>query len=888
VVTDGDDPGNPPLVEIERPREPAARPIGDSILISASAEDDVGLDSILFGGIAFRGDADLGTDTIVSRYVSKMVRFDTTTKDTTVTRYLNATADNAREVAVLFAIAYDTQGNIAADSLQVTIGGPKVEFLTIEENQQVQAGLSLNLQVEAKDPEGILDLKIEVTGAFEETILIPFNPPLDSIRVDTAVVIPADVDGMVEVTATARNGLDVPGQDGPIVLQVVNSTTGDLTPPSVTLKTEGSPRLELTDGIVVTVSGTDDTQGSGVASVGYTVKAISPERGDTLVQSDAVTYSPARTGKQETSFTFNPFNVDPLNLPDTLIYEVTGWALDGAGNCSAAVASGASMDLPCGTYAGDRIAQGRSGLRVDGVVVAGRTVALPAGGQIMDAVVDTIRKTLLLSNIQRNRVEVFRLEDEEFGSAIGVGSEPWGMTLNRAQDQLLVANSGGTNLSIVDLEEERELEQQRFFAPDAVIFDLELKDTDSGFSFVIYPYPTPETPSFSDRPQFVAVDKYGNIIYSTKTTSVGDIGTARKAYVATAGSRPEVKLFVEHGENSQSEDFWAIAHIDSIGAGIDTISIDDEGNVLVAAGLTFYDHVPGSPTNIVSATSNTSIGDPVENAWADLASQGSDIYVDPGTRWNIPSFGFADTTYVTASGDGGWVLIGEGATAPVGRVMMYRASQQDTTDLSSTLRVWDELINAADFVSGIGLNYDGTLGVARGSSAYFFDTELQLNGVVDLSEGGGGSGAALHPLHANQKTLENYSGVYRPDTHLAFVGTGDGNVDIVDTFKFTRIGQVTLRDKIVGPLRAVLPFPEDNAGLTCPSIPVQASGGVTIGNAIRLYENEEFTTPIGVDGGTDEACIVVKLFATTSAEGVVVVPVRKSDILKYHPNREGN
>jgi hypothetical protein len=36
---------------------------------------------------------------------------------------------------------------------------------------------------------------------------------------------------------------------------------------------------------------------------------------------------------------------------------------------------------------------------------------------------------------------------------------------------------------------------------------------------------------------------------------------------------------------------------------------------------------------------------------------------------------------------------------------------------------------------------------------------------------------------------------------------------------------------------------------------------------------------------TDDSCIVVNLFAITSAGGVVVVPVRKSEILKYHPNR---
>lgn len=883
--------GAPPQVEIEEPEEPAARPVGDSVLIRARASDDAGVDSVLFGGVAFRGDSDLGTDTIVSRYFSKMVRFDAPSRDTTVSRYLNAHPDDTRETAVLFAIAYDSQGNLSADSVQVILGGPSVRFLTIQDDQQVQAGLSLNLQVEATDPEGILDLVIEVSGAFSNSIVIPFNPPMDTVRVDTAVVVPSGVTGIAEVTATARNGLDVTGQDGPVTLQIVSSGAEDEVLPTVTLAAAGNQRLETTDQISVTVSGEDDSQGSGITRVGYTVKAISPERGDTLVRFEEATFSPARTGQQTSTFKFRPFNVDTLHLPDTLVYEITGWAVDGNGNCAASVTADSPMDLPCTTLAtGERVADGRTGLRLTHITVAGRTVSLPSGGRIMDAAVDNTRGNLLLSNIQRNRVEIFRLAEERFGAAIGVGSEPWGLTLDRTGNQLLVANSGGTNISVVDLDLEREIEQQRFFSPDVVIFDVELKEGDSGFSFVISSYPTPEPPSFSDRPQYLAVDSFGNIIFSTRTSAVGDLGTARKAYFPPGGERSEVKLFVEHGVNAKAEDFWAVAHVDSITSGTDTLAVSvdtlaGDTTAFVVASVTFFDHVPGFPNSIIKATANTSTADPVENAWARMAAEGSDLYVEPGTRWNIPGFAFADTTFVTASGDGGWVLIGEGATTPTGRVMMYRASQYDTTDLSSNLRVWDELTNAADIVSGVGLNYDGTLGVARGNAAYFFDTQLQLNGVVDLTASGGGAGAALHPLHANQKTLENITGVYSPDTHLAFLGTAQGTIDIVDTFKFTRIGQITLRDQITGPLRAVLPTAEDNAGLSCGSVPVSSKNGLAIGQAVRIYQNEEFTAPIlGDGGGTDDACTVVKLFATTAADGVVVVPVRKADVFKYHPN----
>jgi len=875
-----------PTVEIQQPREPAARPVGDSVLIVAHASDDTGLDSLLFAGISFRGDASLGTDTTVIRYEPKMIRFDGSVGDTTVSRYLRATPDTTREASEIFVVAYDSNGNISSDTVQMTIGGPRVTFLTLEDDQQVQSGLSLNLQVEVADPEGVLDLVIQITGAFESTIEVPFNPPPLETLVDTAVVIPAGVTGAIEITATARNGLAVSGQDGPVTLEIVDFELGDETPPTVALTVSSTPRLELDDKVTVVVSGADDSQGSGIARAGYTVRAISPRRGVTVVETAERVFNPARTGNQAATFQFTPFNVDELALPDTLIFEITGWAYDGDGNCAAVVEAGTPSSLPCGTLPGGQTsALDRTGLAINRVMASGRTVQLPQGGLIMDAAVDTLRGNLLLSNMARNRVEVFRLGSETFGPAIGVGSEPWGLTLDRSGDRLLVANSGGTNLSLVDLDTERELEQERFFAPDAVIFDLELKDGDSGYQFIISPYPVPGGSAFSDRPQFVAVDSFGNLVFSTRATSVGEIGTARKAYFPEDADRPEVKLFVEHGANVLAEDFWAFAHIDSMGSGLDTVSVDGEGNVFYSAGITLFDHIPGFPDSIIQATGSTVELDPVENAYARLRALGSDVYIDAGARWNIPSFGYADTTFVTASGDGGWVLIGEGGTTPTGRVMMYRASQRDTTDLSSTLRVWDDVINAADVVRGVGLNYDGTLGVARGMSTYFFDTELQLNGRFEEAGTAGGTGAALHPLHADQKTLENFNGQYRPDTHLAFVGTSDGNIDVIDTYKFTRIGQVTLRDVITGPLRATLPFPGDNEGLSCPTIPVADQAGTPIGNAVQLYSGGEFTQPLGPEGVTDDSCVVVRLFAITSAGGVVVVPVRKSEILKYHPNR---
>ncbi|MSR35147.1 MAG: hypothetical protein EXR95_00690 [Gemmatimonadetes bacterium] len=68
-------------------------------------------------------------------------------------------------------------------------------------------------------------------------------------------------------------------------------------------------------------------------------------------------------------------------------------------------------------------------------------------------------------------------------------------------------------------------------------------------------------------------------------------------------------------------------------------------------------------------------------------------------------------------------------------------------------------------------------------------------------------------------------------------------------------------DIVQGPLRAVLLFPEDNAGLTCGTIPVTDQAGRTIGRAISIFENGDFDRPYPASAPTvtDDRRIVVKL-----------------------------
>jgi hypothetical protein len=850
-----------PTAKILLPRGDSlsAKPLGDSVLVTARLADNFGVRSVRLRGIAHRGNRDLGTDTVVTRFVERAITFSAGVKDTTISRYLRATPDSTKETAQIVVIAADSAGNQATDTVNLVLGGPDVEILDIVDGQSIQAGLALTARVRAQDPLGITQVRIEIR---------------------------ASALGPLQITAIARNSLDVSGQDGPLSMIVVPAGAGDTIRPVLKHISSAPARMELLDSVTVQVTGTD--VGGGVSKVGYTVLAISPKRGDTLVATDSAAFDPPRTGTVTRFFKFAPFNVDSLGLPDTLVYEVTSWMRDAQGNCAASIGLDSLVSLPCDTLAtGEVVARSRAGGRVTRSIVAGKTVLLPAGGKIMDAAVDTARKRLYLSNIGTNQLEVFDLVAERFNKAIGVGSEPWGVAFTRDNDSLWVANSGGANLSVVDLDAEREVDENRLLTPDVLLYNVELKTGEGSIQYIVTPLPQAQPPAFSDRPQFVAVDSFGNVIYSTKTSEIGDLGTARKAFFEDGWTRSEAKIFVEHGLLNPQEDFWALAHIDSIETGVDTLGVDSLGVVTIAATMAIYDHVPGFPDQVIVGLAKSDQVGAVEVAAAELVAAGSDVRVVPGHTWNIPNLAFKDTTYVAASGDGGWVGIGEGGADPVGRVLMYRAAPGFITGLSRWIQVSNLLNNPSEEVRGLGLNYDGTMAVVRGRQAAYFVTPADLitQGQTLIPNALQGSGAALHPLHANARTLDNLAGQYRPDTHLAFVASGDRTVDIIDTQRFTRVGRLYIRDVVTGPLRAVLPFPADNAGNTCAAMPITDRAGRYIGDAIQIYEGGSFNAPIAPDGITQDRCVVMKLFGTTSAGGVVVIDVRKADVFREHPAR---
>ena len=440
-----------PVVSISSPRGDSlsAKPLGDSVFVSTHITDNVGIRSVRMYGVAERGDAALGTNEVVSRFNEKVITLPAGVKDTTLTRYLIPTADTVKETAFIVVEAADSTGNFSADTVNLILGGPDVQLLDMENGQSVQAGLNLTARVHANDPLGIISIRVNVGGAFKATVVKTISPAADSAVMDTVIAIPAGITGQITVTAIARNNLDVAGQDGPVTLNVVSSGIGDTVAPRLKQTVTANDRMELKDYLTITVTGADNSQGSGVATVGYTVLGISPTRGDTAYRTSSTSYPPPRTGTVTKSFKVPAFNVDSLSLPDTLVYEVTTWMRDAEGQLRRG-GRGRQPAIRCLCTACPADRRRRRHARVSASSARSwpeRRCSSRAAARSWTRRWIPPASGCTCRTSPRNRLEVFDLQSELFRPAIGVGSEPWGLAFSRNNDSLWVANSGGTNLS---------------------------------------------------------------------------------------------------------------------------------------------------------------------------------------------------------------------------------------------------------------------------------------------------------------------------------------------------------------------------------------------------------------------------------------------------------
>ena len=339
-------------------------------------------------------------------------------------------------------------------------------------------------------------------------------------------------------------------------------------------------------------------------------------------------------------------------------------------------------------------------------------------------------------------------------------------------DTLLVANSGGTNISYVNLlSGPTGREVFRYALPNIIVYSIttvKSATTDAPITMrTVY--------DFSDRPQYLASTCSGAptptspcgdvvLVYSTtptpgQTTPFANKGTVRWENLTRRTSH----FFFEQamGQSANRSDTLEIERFAAAGFGNDSILLPAKQQITTPSGSFSYSVVG-----------------------------------------RIDQLAFRDTTYVRNSGDFRRAVVGEGGPVLGSRAMTYDATMGfDLTPtfpvidrgVSRPLDVTDFVANTFARVQGVGINFDGELAAVKGDSTYIFDRTLRLQGLLQSKSSGGG--LDFHPLNRGQNSAPLR-------TRLAFVSSSDAVIDIFDTWCYQKVASVAIRDPIIGPVRA--------------------------------------------------------------------------------------
>ncbi|MGH7552196.1 MAG: Ig-like domain-containing protein [Longimicrobiales bacterium] len=682
--------------------------------------------------------------------------------------------------------------------------GPQVAIVSPAQGDQATAGRPVAVRVAAQDADGVAELELVFRGVATGTFRFAFVPPVTSVVVDTVIALPSGTVGTLELRAAARSGRGVLGRSATVVVPVQLS---DSISPGVALAVVVPPRMELTDSIRATITASDNAGGTGLTRVGLTVLVTRPQTTDTAVFERVFDLGAPQTGTVTREVVFAAPFADPQNLPRPMNLSFHAFAIDSTGNCAATVANAGAQRLTCAQFRNSTVARAVSP-SIPTTVVFGRSVILPFGASIQDAAPDVPRERLYLSNLTASRLEVLNLRSLTFGQSVLVGSQPWGVHINRTGDSLIVANSGGTSLSYVTLAgTPTEIVSARVQTPNVNLFEVKFHN-DALFSqryninFI----------DFSDRPQFLAQDAFGRILYSTLPTAAAGLGTMRVADRQPGWAQAEVRLLL--GRNVTEPDSFTVSVINVDSMRVFTSPFTDL--------IEIYDHVNGSPSTVIRSGIKT-----LQAALDSLDNDPDSDIIWIAGRFDRTLIGLGNPTFVAASGNRQRVVFGESGVGN-GRIFMWEAP---LSEISNEITVADLVGNTAEFIVGIDLNQDGTLNTARGrGAAFYFKQDLRLQGHFAAGSAGGGSGAAVHPDHPSYVT-QPPSG---PNT-LAYVAVGR-SVKIVDTVHFVERGDLQIRDNIVGPLKVSRPLPSDNAGCSGANCIVARLYGITDAGAVVVME----------------------------------------------------
>ena len=756
----GEDSGTDPYADRGRPSVDATRSDAEgtdtTVSFNVTARDNLGIKYVSIS-LSGNGINELAVDTIRTAMTefNKQYSFPVSRSIPPGTAVL------------VVATAMDGAGNLSVpDTLRVSVGNlrePNVIITSPPSGSAVVIGKSVVLSITGSHALKVRAIGYVTSGVYDFADSVAFSSPLrDSVSVvDTLTVPAATPAGTLTVTPFVVDSVSLQRTLGsPIIINVQTQATANTRP----LVTFGlTQRVEVTDTVHVEAS-----DATGIATLGYEVRAFDAPYG--LIAADSL----ISTG----DFTALPATFQ-LRLPIT---EFPTRVL---------VSAFATNTNGVREYALSGVAQRRDTV----VVVAGVTKPLPFGGRIADGYYHAGKDRLYLTNIDRNVLDVFSLTDSTFKEPIVVGSRPWGITpwprdrAGAVGDTLLVANSGGTNVSYVNLNglgSGREV--YRYPLPNIIAFSV--TSTKSALTGAIMQQRT--IYDFSDRPQFIGATCVGDslpttvcgdvkLVYSTtptkgQTKPFENIGTVRWENLMTKKSH----LFYEHavGQSEGRADTLAIERYPAQGVGtIDTLL--DYKNVLYRNG---------------------DVNDPY-------------VYSVIG---QLDKLGFRDTTHVRNSANFRRAVMGEGGDVMGSRALMYDVTRGFKTSMtfsydpgafyvpaipfedmgvSPTLDVIDYVANTFAKVRGVSINFDGSLAAIRADSTYLIDPTLRLQGLLQTS--GGNAGFDFHPRNTGLMSADLL-------TRLAFAASSEPQIEIYDSHCYQRVSTVPLRDPIIGPIKSAV------------------------------------------------------------------------------------
>lgn len=746
--------------------------VGDSVLVQFRATDGNGVVSVEMTGVAQRGDPQFGTDTVVERFTKRTLTIPNR-PDTTLARFLYVIdADSTSESALVIVTAFDSSGSFGSDTVAVRLTkGPRLTIDRPTAGAVSSVGKSVTVQVTATDPQGVRVVGWRTSGVLSraDSLIVPGAVLPDTVTfIDTVAVPAGTAAGNLVFTAFGVDSAGDPSGSSFGTTIIIQTAASDVTPPLVTF-TVGD-RVEVDDSLTLHA-----TDASGIARIGFIVRAFGTS---SVVAADSLSF-----GGNQTDVTARlRLRIDTVSTYPRLL-TVEAFALDSIGNRGLSSAIGTPVP-GTGVAARDTI-----------TAVAGRTFALPSGGEIGDAIYNRNRNELYLSNLILNRLEVFDVATSAFvAGGIPVGSRPLGLAMwprdtlaGNYADTVVVANSGGTNLSIVDVANRVERRRQRL--PNYLIEKIKTALDPNNNSIIV----NITQFDFSDRPQFVGTVCRASCsqvyaVYSTSPTpgqSQPNRGYLAWEEITAPSAAPNGHFFWE----------TAVGPASLVTDTLQVIAVRD-----TAPGQIRRDTLLGGAVGIMADFNALVLQD---TTYVRNSGDFNHAVMGEGGGTNLA---FA-RAFAYDARPGVVTITGTGCTAGNGALLslVLNCTGELDNGVSAGIFVRDFVANRSSRVRSVATNYNGRTNFVRADSVYVMDYTLRQTGILQV--GGANAGMDVHPSNnfdATTRGSGGFGGTGAPNSRLVYTARPDPNIEVFDTYWFGSVAAIPVRDPIIGPVRLAL------------------------------------------------------------------------------------